>query len=304
MNDPSQAPSNGLYCSIRDQVMPRLEQYLDHFDPADPAKRHLLTSLQAIESALNLHQQVPLRYSHIFRHLISSEAGNPELLEQLFQAHPTESLPYYSAAELLAADLPEPEYLIEDLLPEGCTLLAAAPKVGKTRLAFDIALAVASGSRALGSLPASRSRRVYYLALEGGIGSIKAILECLTAGAEAPTDLLIFQQWERGERGIERLVRASEADPRLGLVVIDTLHHFRPRRNRSSYQEDYNAVCQPRALLPPQRRLCADAAPHPEDGSQRSPGTGLRYDGTQRRGRQRDGAKESTQPGLGRAAPL
>src|SRR4051812_22195787 len=52
-----------------------------------------------------------------------------------------------SVDDLLALEIPEPEMLIEGLLPTpGASLLFGAPKSNKTLLAVQMAIAVASGS--------------------------------------------------------------------------------------------------------------------------------------------------------------
>src|SRR5258708_18107521 len=54
----------------------------------------------------------------------------------------------WTAADLLAEEFAEPKWAVPGLLPEGLTLLAGAPKVGKSWLCLGLALAVAAGGRA------------------------------------------------------------------------------------------------------------------------------------------------------------
>ena len=58
----------------------------------------------------------------------------------------------FTAAALLQMQLPEPKCVVKDLLPEGLDLLCGKPKLGKSWLALNIALAIASGGIALGSI--------------------------------------------------------------------------------------------------------------------------------------------------------
>jgi RecA-family ATPase len=53
---------------------------------------------------------------------------------------------------LLARQLPPIQWAIPEILPEGLTLLAGKPKLGKSWLALAMALAVASGGVALSSV--------------------------------------------------------------------------------------------------------------------------------------------------------
>mgnify|MGYP003779546527 CR=1 FL=1 len=72
-----------------------------------------------------------------------------------------------SARWLMAQDFPPLEYVVPGLIPEGLTLLAAAPKIGKSWLVLGLGIACASGGYAFGQLPVDR-RPVLYLALEDG----------------------------------------------------------------------------------------------------------------------------------------
>jgi hypothetical protein len=69
-----------------------------------------------------------------------------------------------SADEILKTDWPAPVWAVPGLLPVGLSILAGAPKMGKSWLALQIALAVAAGGVALGQ----RVERgpILYLALE------------------------------------------------------------------------------------------------------------------------------------------
>src|SRR5262249_47545681 len=55
----------------------------------------------------------------------------------------------YTAAELSAMDLPDAKCVVHGLIPDGLTVLAGKPKLGKSWLALLLALAVAMGRRAL-----------------------------------------------------------------------------------------------------------------------------------------------------------
>src|SRR5215203_2724372 len=71
----------------------------------------------------------------------------------------------FTAAELLAMELPPIRWAIPDILPEGVTILAGRAKIGKSFLAYGWCIAIATGSYALGRVPVGRGD-VLYLALE------------------------------------------------------------------------------------------------------------------------------------------
>jgi AAA domain len=60
---------------------------------------------------------------------------------------------------------PAIKFIVPRYLVEGCTLLAGAPKLGKSWLALEIALAVADGGKCFGNLECEQGD-VLYLALE------------------------------------------------------------------------------------------------------------------------------------------
>ena len=59
-----------------------------------------------------------------------------------------------SAADLMAKEFDPIAWLVPGLIPEGLMILAARPKIGKSWLALDLAIATSAG----GSKPAGTSR--------------------------------------------------------------------------------------------------------------------------------------------------
>jgi AAA domain len=74
-----------------------------------------------------------------------------------------------NAYEIYMKDLPPTKWYVGEILQEGATLLSGDPKVGKSFLALQIAIAVAGRSdRVCGSLSVGIHGRVLYLALDDG----------------------------------------------------------------------------------------------------------------------------------------
>jgi hypothetical protein len=152
----------------------------------------------------------------------------------------------FSAAELMAADLPQPRWAIPGVLPVGLTLLAGKPKIGKSWLTLGWALAVASGGRALGTIPVEGGS-VLYLALEDTDRRLQSRLAALLDGSAPPERLLFARNWARqsacGLRDLQRQVQQMDS-PRL--VVIDTLGRFRtrPPDRGNQYHADNDALAQ------------------------------------------------------------
>ena len=134
-------------------------------------------------------------------------------------------------------------------MPEGVTLFAGKPKLGKSWLALGVAIAVSTGGVALGTRPVEEGD-VLYMALEDNHRRLRKRLEKLLEG-DAPERLHIATEWPRmDEGGDEALGRWLEAHPDARLVVVDILKRVRPRTspNRSVYDADYEALAAMQSL--------------------------------------------------------
>lgn len=152
------------------------------------------------------------------------------------------------AADLLARDFPEPKWAVKDLLTEGATIFAGAPKVGKSWCALGFAQAIAGGGLALDSLRVEQGD-VLYLALEDGDRRMKKRLQHLLDGEAAPEKLSFAYNWQRlDEGGLDALEGWLKTHSNARLIVVDTLKRVRPRTqakgNGRLYDDDYDAVSQ------------------------------------------------------------
>jgi hypothetical protein len=150
----------------------------------------------------------------------------------------------FSAADLMAEEMPEVRWAVPDILPEGVTLLAGKPKLGKSWMALGLAIATATGGVALGTKRVEKGE-VLYLALEDNKRRLQNRIRKLLAGRTAPAGLHIATDWPRAnEGGCERLDAFLTDHPDTRLVVIDTLARIKPRTfgRRTQYDEDRDAV--------------------------------------------------------------
>jgi hypothetical protein len=154
--------------------------------------------------------------------------------------------------ELLALDIPEPRYVVEKLIPEGVSILGGKPKQGKSFLMLEVALAIALGEKALGSL-AVEPGHVLYLALEDSRKRLKKrcqrIMESRGWPPTGKLKLVTANEWPRmgggkpGEGGLEKLREWLSAHRDTKLVIVDTLAKFRPLSHRdATYASDYGVV--------------------------------------------------------------
>ena len=143
---------------------------------------------------------------------------------------------------------PPLKFIVPELVPEGATLLVSRPKLGKSWLVLDIAIAVASGRFTLGSMKPIQGD-VLYLALEDGPRRLQRRLTKLlpTFGEKWPPRLKFATECPKADQGglndIEQWISTVEA-PRL--VIVDTLAQFRkaPNGKAQVYTEDYGAIAE------------------------------------------------------------
>lgn len=130
-------------------------------------------------------------------------------------------------------------FAVPGVLPEGYTVLAGKPKVGKSWLMLSLAVAVASGGHALGHVKVD-PRPVLYLALEDSDRRLQLRINQLLQGDPAPEGLRLATTVKRGD--ILDTIRAYlEAVPNAGLIVLDVLAKVsRPTSyGESPYERDY-----------------------------------------------------------------
>lgn len=145
--------------------------------------------------------------------------------------------------DLLAAELPPITWAVAGVLPEGLTVLAGKPKLGKSFMALNLAMTVAGGGKALGNIAVTPGD-VLYLSLEDRWIRLQNRARKMLRGAhcDASRRLKIATSWARAhEGGIEDVtdwIREAE-NPRL--VIVDVWQKFKPpvRTGGSQYEQDY-----------------------------------------------------------------
>ena len=148
-----------------------------------------------------------------------------------------------SAKELLTKVFPKPKYAVDGLLPEGLTVLVGKPKLGKSWLGIGIAVAVASGGKALGTISVDKGN-VLLLALEDGARRLQNRLDGVLNGGVVPAGLDVATDWRRvDEGGLDDMEQWLKDHPNARLIIVDTLKRIRPpERPGRLYDDDYNAV--------------------------------------------------------------
>jgi hypothetical protein len=149
-----------------------------------------------------------------------------------------------SARDLQDASFPPVSWIVKNLIPEGVTLFAGKPKLGKSWLALQIGYGIAIGGEVLGRPVGEGS--VLYAALEDNHRRLKKRMERVVPyGAEWPDRFLFSTEWPRlDDGGLDAFRSWVDATSDARLLIVDTLATVRPASGGrdSQYQSDYAAI--------------------------------------------------------------
>lgn len=150
----------------------------------------------------------------------------------------------------MAATFPDPKWAVPGLIPEGLTLLAGPPKVGKSWLSMGLAVAVAAGGKALSTISAEQGPALY-LALEDTGRRLQRRLSIILAGDDPPAGLDFATECPTlYAGGLDRIDSWLCKHDGARLVIIDVLQRFRGpvAQGQSAYSADYQAITQIKGL--------------------------------------------------------
>jgi AAA domain/Transcriptional regulator, AbiEi antitoxin len=141
---------------------------------------------------------------------------------------------------------PDLKFIVPGLFPEGVTLVASRPKLGKSWLFLQIGGAVSTGATTLVPADPPVHGDVLYLALEDNERRLQRRLQKLFGRNKSawPERLAIFTKWRRLDQGgIEDIREWCKSVSNPTLILIDTLKRVRaPKKgNQSDYDADYEA---------------------------------------------------------------
>jgi hypothetical protein len=155
----------------------------------------------------------------------------------------------FTAKELASMDIPPPQWLVPDLLPEGCVILAGRPKTGKSWLALNIALAVSLEAGVFLGRAVVGTGTVLYFALEDTKGRLQRRMDQLEPDRAKWPDRFHFLEDTRPGPEVVLAIDAwcqerTEAGDTIRLIVVDTLGRMRrsPKAHASVYHEDLEAI--------------------------------------------------------------
>lgn len=156
----------------------------------------------------------------------------------------------WTAADLMAATFPPPRWAVPGIVPEGLSLLAGMPKVGKSWMSLGWGLDIAAGQPAFGTIGV-QAGPVLYLALEDPPRRLQFRIGTLLQGRPAPADLTIHTACPPLPQGGDTAIAAwLDRHPDARMVVIDVFEKVRGSAapGASAYAGDYAAVSRAKRL--------------------------------------------------------
>ena len=151
-----------------------------------------------------------------------------------------EKMETITAKKLYTMKLPPSSFVVDGLLPKGLHIFAGPPKVGKSRLLLQLALAVASGNNFLGL--DTEQGTVLSLCLEDNLSRLQKRVSELTD--DPPDNLHLATIAESLADGLcDQLVNFLEEHDNTNLIIIDTLQKVRDGTGDGNlYASDYKYV--------------------------------------------------------------
>ena len=154
---------------------------------------------------------------------------------------PKRPLEVFNCEELASRCYARKEFLVNGLITTGLTVLAGAPKVGKSWFVLQLCMQIAKGEPFLG-LPTKKAG-VLYIALEDDERRLQRRMFTMTD--ELPANCYMTTRCSRisdDEQFEKELAQFYLAHKDVKLIVIDTFQMVREKGRDMSYANDYSEV--------------------------------------------------------------
>lgn len=208
-------------------------------------------SVHGIDEGCKDPSDLHVKYGDQFRAKIDPALKTAEKVDlaaeciKIHEAKPTtpeaktiKKLQVYHAADLYGKHIERPPVIVDGMIPAGLTVLAGAPKRGKSWLALMLALCVSAGDPFLGA--ATTQGDVLYMDLESRQYRVKDRLGKLIPG-RAPDSLYITHESDRLEAGlVEQLDMWCQDVEHPVLIIVDTMGRVKggAKRGENAYEGD------------------------------------------------------------------
>lgn len=171
--------------------------------------------------------------------------------------------------DLLEMDIKPPHIVVENMLYQGLTILAGAPKVGKSWLCLDLCISICSGKPFLGFK--TNKCDCLYLALEDSYYRLKERTKKVLKTEKIVPEgfrLNIFAN-PLNEGLLEQLQDELKENPNTKLIIIDTLQKIRgtPNKTDSMYGYDYKEMTKIKSFAD-EHKICIVVIHHLKKGDE------------------------------------
>ncbi len=150
--------------------------------------------------------------------------------------------------EIKEATYPETEFIVPTVIPEGLTLLAAAPKIGKSWFVLQVAAAVSEGSTIFGGIQLPQPRRVLYMALEDSPRRIQKRLDIMGLEYGRNVDFIFDLKDNNPADIISAWFTKWEAQK--PIVIVDTYGRTLDGEQDATYSRDYAGMAHYKHIIP------------------------------------------------------
>lgn len=190
----------------------------------------------AIDYGLKVGQNSPL-------YLVSLTQPEPSITPQEKPDSKFNAVETFDAESLMGEEFKPIKWTVPGLLPEGATIAAARPKIGKSWMMLELGVAVSSGTKFMDMFQCEKGE-VLYCALEDNKRRLQDRLKLLLNGEPPPKGLHFLLNIPKiGEGFIDWMKLWLERHPDTRLIIIDTLVKIKPVKGKeeSLYESDYKA---------------------------------------------------------------
>lgn len=164
--------------------------------------------------------------------------------ETMAKAKGIKPLETVNARDLQGMEIKPVQFIVEDILPHGLSIIASPPKQGKSWFALDLCIAVAEGKNFLGKK--TNQCEVLYFALEDSYNRLNDRTSRITDGQDYPKGLYYTLECNTLSNGLEEQINLfMKEHPGVKLIVFDTLQYIRSgskSKTENAYQADYNEM--------------------------------------------------------------
>ena len=197
----------------------------------------------------DLHQQQGLgRARELFR---EAEAKSTICTETMSNNQNSFKIQKMNARELYSTPMTAPKWAIDQMIPQGLSVIASPPKTGKSYFVLQVAFAVARGEKFLGYR--ATKGKVLLLSLEDTFNRLqKRIVQVCPDTSKIPDNLDITVEFPRlDSEGLAYLEKEIKENG-YSLIVVDTWGKTKPngqaKRSENVYETDVRLVSEVKKL--------------------------------------------------------